>query len=433
MIPQKIKNHSYPISHIFGNRIQKGEVGIEIETIGKNLPGEMQETHKWAIHPDDSVKGRPGEQVSEYVLSKPLKRDKVAEALDDLHKEFERCKSTIAEDRISNSVHVHINAQELSVQQVYTWLTLYYIFEELLIRWAGTSRIGNLFCLRAKDAEGVIQMLAKAAKDDAYSAFGLNEYRYASANVCALAKYGSLEFRALRGTVNRQVILDWIDILLSIKDVSLEYKNPAEVLADMSKRSCFGLINKVIPLRHRPFFYSHTDFQDSMYDGARLAQDYAHVVEWANKIEVPEKPKRGQQAMYNTIDSALFTQAPISIPNWDESIATAPTPLVAIPRFFNGTMSGTSPMACLFQRTLISEPHHSIRIKRAYLDYIRSNGWTVKWMNSGGTGGKKALGVVRVTTNGTVLMEWVRASKWDLADQAGNYPPEDESEVVDLD
>lgn len=384
--------HQYPIHQIFsvpGNA--KGEIGIELETIGKRLPlDHFHETNLWKIVPDQSVKPRPGEEAREYVLRQPIGRAKVEQALTELLNEFKLHNSEVAEGRLSNSTHIHINAQQLTMVQVYTWLTLYFIFEELLVRWAGEDRIGNLFCLRAKDAEGLIHLLKTCAKQDEFQSFKLNSYRYAAANVVALTKYGSLEFRALRGTANKDVLLLWINTLLAIKDKALEYRDPVAVLADFSQRSCLGMIRHVLPLDMQNFVLTQRDVIDVMYEGARLAQDFVFATKWkTDKVEPQDiKPKVGKPAgtldMY--IQEAVHapqggTWATVSLsPNvWDD--APLPPPHPAPPS--HGSYRGLATPSGFKKVPLAHNPAHIIRVHTNVLDGIRADGCTLRWKSWG--------------------------------------------------
>jgi hypothetical protein len=329
----KAMNHSVPVYHHFGiSGSTKGEVGIELEVIGSGLPSAFQKTTAWQQKVDGSVKVRKGEVAFEYVMKQPVGRVKFISTVKELLEEFQAVKAKVAEGRISNSNHVHINAQQLTLQQVYTWLSVYFIFEELLCRWAGEDRVSNLFCLRARDAEGLILMLRKAASEDAFSGFTqAKQYRYSAVNVTSLSKFGSLEFRALRGTCDVEVIENWVNTLLCIKDKSLEYKNPVHVLEDFSRRSPIGFIRHIIPEGLRNFMYHQTDFQDVMYEGARLVQDFAFATKWQDEpFKVPEKPKlKAQPFSEMTTDGGLgvstFTPGDWDLQNGG-TITSAPAP-----------------------------------------------------------------------------------------------------------
>lgn len=301
----KPKLHSFPIHHIFGKLGNtKGEVGIELETIGKRLPNEFQETRLWKAEQDNSVKPRSGEMALEYVLLQPVGRIKVSQALQELKKEWDRSKAEIAEGRLSNSTHIHINAQQMTMQQVATWMALYYLFEEILVRWAGDDRIGNLFCLRGKDADGMIKMLSRAFSKESFDQFSLKTYRYSALNVCALAKYGSLEFRALRGTGDISVIQAWIETLLAIKDASLNYKNPVDVVTKFNIQSPFGTCVAVLPEPIRTFALGQKDLTEIMADGAQMVNEFAFSTKWDdNPQKVPEPSKDLNKKRMYTLDS----------------------------------------------------------------------------------------------------------------------------------
>lgn len=401
MNPQPRK-HSLPVCSYFGVPSNtEGEVGLELEVIGKQIPmSGFHKTKLWKIHPDGSIKPRVGENAIEYVLAAPLARDRVPGALNELHAEFEVFRSQIAEDRISNSVHVHINAQTLTIQQVYTWLALYFIFEDLLVRWAGPDRVGNLFCLRARDAEGLIRMLKASAETDDFGIFNQTAYRYAAANVVSLTKFGSLEFRALRGTVDRPTIQLWVDTLLAIKDKSLEYKNPTEVLADFSMRSTIGMANHVLPPQMRNYMLMQSDFPDAMYNGARLAQDFAFATLWEDKpvpleVTAPPKKKRGS-GPFMTVDempawvpaggtnanfASLMQQAmAASVPPQPQ----APTPAL-IQEYWFGIRASTASGGMIKKVVGFGIPggYVRIRLKPETIALLSSANRTVKWVLDG--------------------------------------------------
>lgn len=422
MIQEKDKFHSYLVRDLYQRKATKGEIGIELETIGKNLPEVFNDTPLWGIHNDDSVKPREGEMAKEYVLNQPISRGKVSEALQALQKEWTTSKSEIAEGRISNSVHIHINAQTLTIQQVYTWLALYYLFEELLVRWAGNDRVANLFCLRARDAEAVIQLLKDSArKDNFISGWNSTNYRYAAANICALPKFGSLEFRALRGTGKIDVINAWVEMLLAIKDKSLKYRDPVHVLSDFSQRSPFGLIRHVFPEQYRSIFWSQSDFQDVMYTGSHLVQDFAHATKWQGRVHKPEPKER--KAMYTSdfegfLDTQAFVSSNTTIVHsnniWDTSQpqpAIAPNPGVhsSVTRSYR-LIKKSSSFVDPTEQEIHDGATRIFKLKQTIQDWCKNSGFKVgfqTYTESTGTV-RRYLAFMRVSDNGFV--DWVRHS-----------------------
>lgn len=199
-----------------------GDIGIEIEVEGNNLPV-LNSYWKWVG--DDSLRG----ESAEYVLKKPLSLKDSRKALKYLHKAYIESE-TVVHDSVRAGVHVHINVQKLTTVQLYNFITTYIILEDLLIKYCGEYREGNLFCLRTRDAELLLHTLENVAKDKNFGAFEDDLLRYASMNVCSLPKFGSLEFRAMRGTRDLDLIGDWAELLLNLKEESLKFDNPLEIM-----------------------------------------------------------------------------------------------------------------------------------------------------------------------------------------------------------
>src|SRR3546814_21174594 len=88
----------------------------------------------------------------------------------------------------------------LTMTQLYSFMTVYLILENVLVGWCGHSRCGNLFCLRASDAEWLLTSIRAAAEGRTFKhSLHSDNLRYASMNVKALGDYGSLEFRTMHG------------------------------------------------------------------------------------------------------------------------------------------------------------------------------------------------------------------------------------------
>jgi hypothetical protein len=248
--------------HIYEER----EVGIEIEMEGRDL---IEQCPGWLVVRDGSLRG----ESQEYVLKAPVVRKDVTKLLSRLHKAFQYAESKPApSDRCG--VHVHINCQALTITQVYNFAILYLIFEDLLVKYCGESREGNLFCLRARDAEGLLVSLVHAAGNGELTSLQNDKYRYASLNFSSLCKYGTLEFRALQTPADVTEIKAWVELLLAIKDTALKYDSPVRIVEELSFlgvdafiESTFGKLADLLPADGR---------YKSVYDGVRRVQDVAY-------------------------------------------------------------------------------------------------------------------------------------------------------------
>lgn len=261
------------VQDLFGHRGElDGEVGIEIECEGNNLAKRIPSY--WTTHADGSLRG----ESIEYVLAKPIKREEVKDALKVLNDRLAEAGSVVNES-YRTSVHVHLNARNMNLRKVFNQLVLYMLFEDLLVEFCGKDRIGNLFCLRAQDAEQLIAVLTQALKTGRYDYFHGDQLRYAAVNINALTKYGSLEFRAFRGTTNSADIELWVDILLKIKDAANNYHDPRQICTEFSMVGPKVFMATVLGPKISAVLEQFKDYEKRLVSGVRLAQDIAFAVE----------------------------------------------------------------------------------------------------------------------------------------------------------
>lgn len=265
------------------------EVGIEIEMEGEHL---NIRAAGWDTKDDGSLRGDAYQQRAEYVINPPVKRKHVQDQLNVLADALKNAGSELhPSDRCG--VHIHINCQKLTEQQVINYLTLYFILEDLLVHYCGEDRVGNLFCLRSSDAEDVLLAIVEAAKIGTLRNIQNDNFRYASVNVTSLYKYGSLEFRAMRSPVDFSVIKEWVDILLAIKDKSLEYGTPRDIVESFSALGANQFTQQVLGDLAKRLPMENAD--RLIIAGVRRAQDIAYSP--ANVKPIVEK-KAGQRGIF---------------------------------------------------------------------------------------------------------------------------------------
>lgn len=254
-------------------RLVTGDVGVEIEVEGRNLPVMAK---YWNNEQDGSLQGV---ESREYVLKRPMTLKEVENALDHLDSEYIRWK-TIVDDTVRAGVHVHINCQQLTMTQLYNFMTIYLILEDVLVKWCGESRCGNLFCLRASDAEYILTSIRAAAEGRRFKAtFHTDNLRYASMNLKALGDYGSLEFRAMRGTRDLKLIYTWAETLLGLREFAKQFNNPAEVVEAFSVQSPTRFMKNALGTNYEIF--SRDGQEKLLWEGVRNAQDIAFCADWS--------------------------------------------------------------------------------------------------------------------------------------------------------
>lgn len=259
------------VREIYGLRSTKGLIGLEIEVEGDNLPASI--VH-WKREHDGSLRG----ESAEYVLNRPLSREKAFEALDNVMEAYKASGSKI-KNSYRCSTHVHINVQDMHMPQVYNMILLYMMFEEHLVRYCGEHREGNLFCLRVKDAVALVPVLARTAQTGEWRRFREDILRYAAINVTSLPKYGSLEFRSMRGTDNMEEIKVWVDLLLAIKEAAQSYEDPVKIIEDISMLGPDGLADKVFG-NLLENLQLEDNWEEHVFSSMRTLQILAYAPNW---------------------------------------------------------------------------------------------------------------------------------------------------------
>jgi len=324
-IPRKDREQKgLDIVTLMGNKPTKGEVGIEIEVEGVNLPADDTPA-PWVYHIDHSLRApkEPGGMTAEYVLSKPLPFDEVPAALKKLWTKFKSKKSKLV-DSNRTSVHVHLNVQNFFLNRLTSFCALYFIVEEILTEWCGEHRVGNLFCLRAKDATAIVTHLKNFIQED--GRYQIGEFmHYSALNANALKKYGSIEVRTLRGCSDPSVIIDWVEILERIYNLSEEYPDPREVCTALSSigpaaffESILGpksiVVRQGVPM-------SDNQISDSIYEGVRIAQDLCYCRDWDLYKPVKLKPDVFGRKMQKVANK--FVNHPPFVPGADDDLLQA--------------------------------------------------------------------------------------------------------------
>ncbi len=255
--------------------------GVEIEMEGQDLLSSGYASPSWKVVPDGSLRG----ESQEYVFSQPLPFDASISAVNALYSDFTtaRCKLSPS---IRCGVHVHLNVQRLNIVQLMNFITLYLMFEEVLCDYCGPNRVGNMFCLRTKDAEYFLYALREAAKSNSFQVFQTDRLRYCALNLKSLFKFGSIEFRTLSTPTTPGKIVDWISIIHSLYQYSLTLTTPVDVLSLYSDKHEEYLLREV--------FKSHSDslmtsgLDKKIKCGFRYARLLAKTVDWNSYTVEPK-------------------------------------------------------------------------------------------------------------------------------------------------
>ena len=253
-----------------------GLLGVEIEVEGSKIPNDSV---SWFGEYDGSLDYGSSR---EFVLRKPLSLLGVYNAVKELNLLFVK-KGTVIRDSIRAGVHVHVNMQDSTKNELFNFIVLWAVFEDVLLDRCGVYRKGNLFCYPLSRSDNVFGIMMGAANDSnlLYN-FRSDEYRYCAINVASLHKYGSLEFRAMRTPRNVTDVYQWAKLLLTMKRFSAKFANPIHLIEhlndvgidEMYKKAFKGFENYLTP---KP------DLAKQVNDGLMIASAIAYASDWVDK------------------------------------------------------------------------------------------------------------------------------------------------------
>jgi len=264
------------IADMLGLVPKEGDIGLEIELEGRNLPSYVA---GWEVHIEPSLRPIGGHDPREYVFPFPVSLKETRYKLNMLKHDLKNAEVVLS-DR--TSVHVHINVQKLTVSQWFNFVILYLLYEDSLLEFCGDTRKGNLFCLSSFDAEGLIFKLENLSKSMNFNALDDNDIRYASMNIKATPQYGSIEFRAMRGTDDVGLIEQWVNLLLSLREKACTFEDPHALLKEASK-DAIAFTREVFP-----FALAYEDFNTSFKRQLYRCYSIVNGIDFMNAVFIDE-------------------------------------------------------------------------------------------------------------------------------------------------
>lgn len=198
----------------------EGLFGVEIECEGERL--QPVTDANWNTVDDGSLRGRFPDSRCEWVMAKPMSEARTIQALEKLI-EFQRANRAKFDFSFRTSTHVHVNVQDLEWEEYLAMIYTYLLIEEPLMDFCGEGRKCNRFCLRLQDSEEIVDIISNMiyVGERSIKAIRENDLRYAAINIGATRKYGSLEFRGMRGTLDINILKPWIKALGNLKTFSI--------------------------------------------------------------------------------------------------------------------------------------------------------------------------------------------------------------------
>ena len=276
-----------------------GDVGIEIEVeaLGR-LPN--VNTTWWATKTEGSLRNG-----LEYVTKGALPVDGLMlKRIQGLTTTIDTPEIKVNKDSFRTSVHTHHNVLDYEPVQLWTAITAYWLLENVLLKHCGPEREGNLFCLRLKDAQAVINkfVIDDLRNDDPFRSLNTDHIRYSSANLNAIPKFGSLELRPMGGTVDPKKIHDWSSGTHHLLRNATKFGSPAELLdfyfINGWRSTAARLLNE--PLLSLVITTRNVD--ELIEENAYILSNFMYSISWHNyskrlesKLELMKKKKEKKQ------------------------------------------------------------------------------------------------------------------------------------------
>lgn len=274
------------LDKLFKVPFYKGELGLELEVEAKKkLPWSVG--HGWLSKPEGSLRGNNLEYVSGVpVFNNEDKR----RMIDALIKTIEPSQPVMSN---RTSLHVHVNVQKFPMAHVYTAMCAYWLVENLLIKFCGEEyREGNHFCLRASDAEWIVKTQIDNLKGNKpFRTETLTRgMRYSALNTVAVPSFGSLEFRAMRGTTDPNLIDAWSSELHRlVYKTRKKFETPSQFMDNYFSFTKEELLGTLFSKEFAKWLMTFKHWQDLIQENDGLVCELAYAVDW-DKYEWRKKP-----------------------------------------------------------------------------------------------------------------------------------------------
>lgn len=276
---------------------------FEVEFNGFDYPMQADFPSYWSVLEDHSLRNG-----MEYITKTPVSPKYFKANSWPYFKKRIGTKSPI-EMSYRCSTHIHLSAHALYVYQAIMMAVMYYIYEDVLTPVYGDNRRGNLFCVGANNAqEHTVGELIRLLKSDGMRSLlkflSDRGTKYSAVNLQTLMRLGTVEFRAMEGTVDEDRVFLWIDILTAIREFCLNTtpEQMPRVLDDLSATGAIEFTRRVfgeaVTDKLMANYNDPGEFEMAVFEGIWRVQSFFYDVPWHTlklETEVEEVPTAKKQ------------------------------------------------------------------------------------------------------------------------------------------
>lgn len=192
------------------------------------------------------------------------------------------------------SVHVHANCLDMQLEEVRLLLCIYQILEKVLFSYIGQERETNIFCV----PWGESYLPHAGLKDDSNLIGKIKTWKkYTSLNLAPLASLGTIEFRHMAGTNDKEMIIQWCDIIGSLFKYAREHKfeQIKATLLELNTTSAYRAFMEAVFEPHLVDTLCVGGYRDLLEEGA-LNMKLALLDRGTPKMQEGRNPPRRPQA-----------------------------------------------------------------------------------------------------------------------------------------
>lgn len=304
------KSISLPMSKVLGAPEKQGDIGVELEIEGRNLPAAG--LPGWTVKAEGSLRGANGRVVQgeaddtprEYVSARPVALNTLLTRLVELNTAL-TTPPVVVNLSYRASTHIHINMGSERLSSFLAFCALFTVVEPVLLRLCGPERNGNSFCMPFYEtgdaAETMTGLVNYILGSGGYGWRGRG--KYASLNMDAITAYGSVEVRCFPNTIDPAMIHQWASWLMTIRSLARDVTAATgdfgaaidEILADPRSflNTVFGramyptLVTACAPQPPEKLIEFGTETAYEMWKASRPLYNYSEKE--ARKIKNPAK------------------------------------------------------------------------------------------------------------------------------------------------
>lgn len=214
-------------------------IEIEIENINSTISEYLSDVY-WNVKEDSSLRNNGLE-----FITKPIRAKQIPYAMeyfiDTIHKYSPNYSFT---NRCS--LHIHLNVRDFTPTRLKIFILLYSLFEKHFFKIAGTKRESSLFCVPLYKTDQLNSLLIDN--------FWTHWKKYSALNLCPIvggdgsSRIGTIEFRHLYGTLNTEIIYNWINNILCLRKAcyNWDFFQLEELILKLNTTSEYFIIYKQI-------------------------------------------------------------------------------------------------------------------------------------------------------------------------------------------